>query len=285
MVIETFGCRKSPSEVSSFADHGDSNPFIRTQLPNVMDDPVVTCDICLRPCNSRLPFNCTGCARNVLYEPRIRLAETLLENEAAGQEIERSIGAIKSVDGKEFSTSKAKSQEINPVWALEQIHAEEAASKERTQQAVDHAQFLRQENDKKIAEVAERKSKLLRRRAELKSATDELSQRKAATIEPMEKTIKHLEHRWDAMHTKTMEARVFLCREAAQLYGLQQRKRKGDRPGRDIYVIGGMPIADLRDLNSRQSTSSRLVKTANMSKMPLQYMLPPQLRILRISYT
>lgn len=219
-----------------------------------MDDPIVTCDICLRPCSSRLPFNCSICARTALYEPRIRLAEALLENEAAGQEVERSIGATKTTTSKHAPTTKNKSQDINPAWTIERIHAEQAAAKERTQQTLDHTDVLRQETHSLKAEVAERKSILLRRRSALKSATDELLQRKVVAIEPVEKGVKRMEHRWDAMHLKTMESRVFLCREAAQLYGLQQRKRKRGGLGRDIYFIGGMPIADLRDLNSRVSS-------------------------------
>lgn len=215
-----------------------------------MDDPIVTCDICLRPCSSRLPFNCTVCARSALYEPRIHLAEALLENEVASQKIERSIGVTKTVTSKYVPITKIKSQDVNPVWTLERVHAEQDALKERMQYTLGHTEALRQETRSMRAEIAERKSTLLRRRSELRSATDELSQRKAIAIEPMEKGVKRMEHRWDAMHIKTIESRVFLCREAAQLYGLQQRKRKRGGLGRDIYFIGGTPIADLRDLNS-----------------------------------
>lgn len=206
------------------------------------------CDLCLRSPSSRLPFNCTSCARNALYEPRVKLAQTLLQGEAIGKEVESHLVAKPATSKKKVTT---KSPEVSPTWILEQTIGEQVASTERTQDILSHVEALRKETDSMRIEVAKRKAKLLWRRSDLKSANDALSQREAMEIDPLEKGVRRMEHRWDAMHTKTAESRVFLCREAAQLYGLQQRKRKRGGPGRDVYLIGGIPIADLRDLNSK----------------------------------
>jgi len=56
------------------------------------------------------------------------------------------------------------------------------------------------------------------------------------------------------MRLITLEARVFLCKEAAQLYGLQQRKRKRGSSENDVYVIEEILIADLRELNTLVET-------------------------------
>lgn len=205
------------------------------------------CDFCLRSPSSRLAFNCTTCARNVVHEPRIQLLQTLLHREAIGQEVESHLVARPAASKKKATI---KSPEVNPAWTLEQTIGEQAASTERTQNILSHVEALRKETDSMRIEVAKRKAKVLRRRSDLNSANDALSQREAVVIDPVEKGVRRMEHRWDAMHTKTAESRVFLCREAAQLYGLQQRKRKRSGPGRDVYLIGGIPIADLRDLNS-----------------------------------
>ena len=52
------------------------------------------------------------------------------------------------------------------------------------------------------------------------------------------------------MHSEIVNARVFLCTEAADLCGLRQRRRKKAGSIRDDYTIGGIGIVDLRDLNS-----------------------------------
>lgn len=128
---------------------------------------------------------------------------------------------------------------------------EQAALKGRSEHILSHTEALRRETEEMRVEIAQKKAKLLRRRSDLKSATDGLSQREAIDIEPLERAVRKMEHRWDAMHAKSRESRVFLCREAAQLYGLQQRKRKKGSTGKELYLIGGMPIANLRDLNSK----------------------------------
>lgn len=215
------------------------------------------CDVCLRVHSARLPFNCTTCARQALYEPRIQLAHTLLQSEAVGKEVESQLAATQAT----ITTTTKKKVAPKPAegcsaWMLEQAVGEQVASTERTLDILSHVDALRKETDRMRTEVAKRKANLLRRRSDLKSAHDALSQREAVAIDPVEKGVQRMEHRWDAMHTKTAESRVFLCREAAQLYGLQQRKRKSRGPGRDVYLIGGIPIADLRDLNSMSRTFS-----------------------------
>ena len=207
------------------------------------------CDICLRSSSSRLSFNCTTCARNALYEIRIQLVQTLLQNEAIGKDVQRNIGVEPASNKSKISTT-TRLAEINPSWALGQTSGDQIALKERTQVILSHIEALRKETDDIKSELAKKRARIFRRRTDLKSASDELSQREVVALDPMEKQVRRMEHRWDAMHTKTAESRIFLCREAAHLYGLQQRKRKKGGSSRDVYLIGGIPIADLRDLNS-----------------------------------
>ena len=207
------------------------------------------CDICQRSASSRLPFNCTLCARDALYQPRIQLAQTLLHKESLGKEVERSVKGT-SQPKKSANSTSSRSTEPKAAWAIERAEAERKASEDATQTLLGHVESLREEMQKAKAEIAERKAKLQKRRSDFASAKLELSQSQANALEPVEKGIRRTEHRWEILHTKTAEARLFLCREAALLYGLQQRERKRGSLGRDVYVIGGVPIPDLRDLNS-----------------------------------
>lgn len=207
------------------------------------------CEICHRSASSRLPFNCTLCARLALYQPRIQLAQTLLHTESLGKEVEQNVLGT-SKQEKARSSAGAKTSGLNPTWTVHRAASEQVLSEEKTQTVLSHVEALREETQKIKAEIEARKARLQRRRSEFTSAKQELSQSQATAAEPLDKAIKRTEHRWDVMHNKTAESRLFLCREVALLYGLHQRKRKKGGLGRDVYFIGGVPIADLRDLNS-----------------------------------
>ena len=152
--------------------------------------------------------------------------------------------------GKARSSPGIRNVDINSTWTVHRAASEKLISDKRTQEFVSHVEALREETQDIKSGIAARKARLLRRRSEFTSAKQELSQSQASAVEPVNKSIKRTEHRWDVMHNKTAESRLFLCREVALLYGLQQRKRKKGGIGRDVYLIGGVPIADLRDLNS-----------------------------------
>lgn len=208
------------------------------------------CEICHRSASSRLSFNCTLCARDALYQPRIQLAQTLLHTESLGIEVEHNVVGTSKKE-KVHSLANTKISEVNHTWTVHRAAADQVISEEKTQTVLSHVEALREETQKIKAEVAERKVKLLRRRSEFASAKQELSQSQASAVEQVDKGMKRTEHRWGVMHNKTAESRRFLCREVALLYGLHQRKREKGELGRDVYFIGGVPIADLMDLNSK----------------------------------
>lgn len=208
------------------------------------------CDVCQRSPSNRLPFNCTLCARSALYQPRIQLAQTLLQTEALGKEVEQNVTGV-SQTNKATKNATTKAPGSNPTWTVQRAAAEQRASEEKSRHIYDHVQTLREEIQKTKADIAARRKALQRRRSDLASAKQELSRCRPHPVEDVEKGMRRTEQRWDTLHHKTAESRVFLCREAAVLYGLQQRKRKKGGLGRDVYIIGGVPIADLRDLNSK----------------------------------
>lgn len=209
------------------------------------------CNICQRYWSSKLPFNCTTCARNVLYETRIEQAQTLLQKEAAGNEVTGIVGAT----GPSTTSSKSSGKEdalSTKTWELERASSAKVDLLERTQAMLSHKDALRKELEETRESIARRKALLSQRRSDYDSASHHISQRRAAALEPVENGIIRTQTRWDALHDRTAESRVFLCREAANLYGLQQRKGRKGVLGRDSYTIGGVPIVDLRDLNSKR---------------------------------
>jgi len=206
------------------------------------------CDICHRTSTFQLPFNCTTCARNALYGSRIQHAQILLGAETLAQEVEKNVTLSQSSQS-QYNTS-ATPRDAHPTYAAERFTAEQDVVEERTEAILAQADLLRRKTEELKDYINRKKAELSERRSTLGAASKRLSERPRSDLEPLEKGIKRIEHQWDALHSKTAEARSFLCKEAAQLYGLQQRKRKKGTPGRDLYLIGGTIICDLRDLNS-----------------------------------
>ena len=183
------------------------------------------------------------------------MTQTLLHMESLGKEVEQSVMGTPSKDKARSSASIRKS-DPKSTWTVHGAASEQVMSEDRTQSVVNHIEALREETQKIKSEIVARRARLLRRRSEFTSAKQELSQSQASTVNTVDKSIKRTEHKSDLMHNKTAESRFFLCREVALLYGLQQRKRKKGGLGRDVYLIGGLPITDLRDLNSMCVLSS-----------------------------
>ena len=239
------------------------------------------CDICRRPPSIRLPFNCTNCARGALYDPRIQHAQMLLEAESIGHEVERNIGTTQSFTG--IPVKAAGSFEAHPTFVIERTTAERVVLAEQTEKIIAQAQILRHQIDVMQAYLVKQREENLKRRSDLEAAKRRLYQRQSSDFEPLQKSIKRAHSHWDVLHAKTAESRTFLCKEAAYLYGLQHHKRKKGMAGRDSYYIGGLPIPDLRDLNSKTILVVGL-RFTKISQMLLPLKSRPQRRTLLTSF-
>lgn len=206
------------------------------------------CDICRRPSSIRLPFNCTNCARGALYDPRIQHAQALLEAESIGHEVERNVGVTKPFTDIPYKSTG--SPEVHPTFVIERTTAERVVLAEQTEKIIAQAQILRHQIDDMKIHLVKQREEHSNRRSDLEAAKRRFYQRQSSEFEPLQKSIKRAHSHWDVLHAKTAESRTFLCKEAAYLYGLQQHKRKKGLLGRDSYYIGGLPLPDLRDLNS-----------------------------------
>ncbi|KAI9811362.1 MAG: hypothetical protein M1827_005522 [Pycnora praestabilis] len=235
------------------------------------------CDTCERILTLKLPFHCTTCARNALYTLRLENARTLLQKESLGREVEEACG-IPGSTGNARSESGSKDTPAGKAtsgWSVAQNLALKEQSLERTQDIRARAVELREELKASRADIAERNIAFAQRRSDAASATHDLAPRRAATLETLDKGIKRTEQRWNAMHVKTAESRDFLCREAANLYGLRQRRRKKNGLLKEDYIIGGVGIVDLRDLNnaSPAQITTSLTSLAHLLVLTSHYLL------------
>lgn len=218
----------------------------------------MTCHICLRGPNSRLPFYCPTCARNQLYQLRIDNCRVLLEKESLGQQIEN---AITQDNTREESTESGKTparseDDAARRWALQVATNRQTESAARTRALNDRIKSLKAGIKDKQTEISQRKAVLSRRHSDAESAKYQLTEREDATLAGIQNNTKRTDHLWHSLHSKTAEARIFLCREAASLYGLRQKVADKDGAPREVYVIGGVPIVDLREMNGRFNASS-----------------------------
>ncbi|CEO58532.1 hypothetical protein PMG11_03249 [Penicillium brasilianum] len=209
----------------------------------------MSCLIC-NSAHSRQPFLCPTCARNHLYQLRLENTQVLLERESLGRQIEIAVSHEASRNSqKRASEGRSTDDKCSPCWALQTISSRQAASSSRREDLSRQIEKLKEDIETKRADVSERGASLSRRRSDTESALYQLGEREATILTGVQNTTKRTEHLWHTLHSKTAEARIFLCREAAHLYGLRQKtSRKGDC--RHSYVLGGIAIVDLKDMNS-----------------------------------
>ncbi|KAJ5675862.1 hypothetical protein N7462_008759 [Penicillium macrosclerotiorum] len=209
----------------------------------------MSCHICASA-HSRLPFLCSTCARNRLYQLRLENAQVLIEKEALEKQVEATVShetpLLPPSAVKNHSTGT--NHDSARSWAIRTILSAQAASLARKDTLAEHVETLKDEITALKTDISMRKALLARRRSDEESAQYQIGEREAAVLTGIQNTTKRTEHLWHSLHSKTAEARIFLCRESAYLFGLRQKTLKGD--GRQTYLLGGTPVVDLRDMNS-----------------------------------
>ena len=224
-----------------------------------MDTSGPQCQVCLRTPENKLPFYCYGCARNVLYEPRLEQARMLLEKEALGSEVQAIVNQSHQEDRTSTQSSSApRNDGAVQRLSFEQINIEIRKSRKQTRDIFDESEVLRNEIKGMRARIAQRRIDLAKRRTALKAAEQGLEEENARMIKPIQEEIEATEASSNRLQARSAEARMFLCREVAALCALDRRKRRKGMLGRDQYSIGGLPIIDLRDLNSVSASFSSI---------------------------
>ncbi|KAI1906549.1 hypothetical protein LOZ12_003729 [Ophidiomyces ophidiicola] len=211
----------------------------------------LACHVCSCEPDSQLSFYCPTCARNQLYTLRFDLAKTLLGKEAAGQKIEQAVkdatqdlGLVRSPVQPEQPRGERSKITVETLRTLK-IQAEIRSESIQVQIAK-----LRREIESGKQEIAKRRAALAKRRSDAESARYQLPDRRATTVNNVQKDIRKRENAWNSLHTKTAESRMFLCREVARLYNLRQKSRRKNGKIITTYSIGGVYIVDPRDMNS-----------------------------------
>ncbi|KAK5152567.1 UV radiation resistance protein and autophagy-related subunit 14-domain-containing protein [Cryomyces antarcticus] len=226
------------------------------------------CDTCLKN-GDATPLNCSTCARASLYPIRINLATVLLEKEMLG----RQIGAIEGVSTSTTPQSAVSGSalvvttEAAKKHDVERTQNERVEVEERIEMILEQRRVLEKQIEDGKKESSARKAELSRRRSDMTSVTHVLQSRRGAAMETVQKSIGRRTYRLDKTEDRTKSAQSTLCREAALLAGLKQKRRKTkDGKIKEYYTIGGVNILDLRDLNtaSPEQISASLTQIARL---------------------
>lgn len=241
---------------ASTTHHGNADLDVIIDSILLLQPSAMSCQICATS-HSRQSFLCPTCARNRLYQLRLENAQNILEKEALARQIE--LAALGGDSPSQPSTAERSSSGSHQgrFWCrtLQTISSRQAGSVHRRDNISRQIEALKGEIKAKKDDIAERKEVLTRRRSDAESAQYQLEEREAANLTSIQNTTKRTEHLWHSLHSKTAEARIFLCREAAHLYGLRQKTAKKDDT-RQIYMLGGISIVDLRDMNGKSTSTS-----------------------------
>lgn len=208
------------------------------------------CSICSRSHSFKLPFHCPGCARYSLYDLRTEHAKALLRREASDRDVEKIVSKPWQDENNKGFPARNVPSVPNTRWDTEELSFISKGIDDNCRDLRVQAEILRKDIENARAEVSKLKSSLNDRRAKFASVTHNLSARRKSMLESVERSTKRTVYRSDQQHLRTAESRIFLCREAAKLYDLRQRRRRKGNTVKEEYLIGGIGIVDLRDLNS-----------------------------------
>ncbi|KAK6824260.1 hypothetical protein RU639_005334 [Aspergillus parasiticus] len=237
----------------------------------------MSCHVCSRAPTSRLKYLCPSCARNQLYQLRIENARILLENESLGQQINETVSSINILEAlseRPDSGHLSLKNEGHVAWPIQTIANEKTKSCLRIKLLESRTENLRLEIKNKKRNISEYKLTLAQRRSDAGSAKYQLAEREAAILSGIHNNAKRTDHLWHSLHSKTAEARIFLCREAAYLYNLRQKVKKKDGEVKEAYTVGGATPSQISTSFSYIAQLLVLVSHYLSLRLPAEITLP-----------
>lgn len=209
------------------------------------------CGICDRFFDKARKPVCASCAQVTLYEPRIHQATSLLSRENAHTHSEAIVrpgndgvlAALPQDADWDAITSAAKKHNS------ERAQAEEERVQARIAAITEQADVLRRQMEDYRRYIEEAKTENRKRRQEIEGEHQELAKRKPQALTPVQHAKQRAAQRVERVHTKTIDARAYICRHSSNLNRIHQlRDVHGKHTGR--YQLNGLVLPNLKELNS-----------------------------------
>ena len=232
------------------------------------------CQTCAKPLGPHTPTLCPTCILSRLYDARVELAHALIERAKLSAHVEAVVQPVKATAGQSIALSGALIDvgEAHKKMEIERVRAGIAAGRERVRVAEERVAVVRAE----IAEVDERVEVLRRavagKKGVLGVARGKLEEWRGQVDASSKKFAQRAERETERLLRETVNGRIDLCLEAADIVGLkrvvgQRRRASGMAARKDdgsemVYVIGCVGIVDLRHMNGRFGYSFLRLETA-----------------------
>lgn len=222
------------------------------------------CGICSRHFTKQHQPTCPSCARTVLYGPRLEQVGHLLAREKLHNRIRTILKPPSQLGSSEISTASQVVELTESSRKLEvESHRSQIQSINLRLEAVkEQQQLLKAQIAEAKKDNRAQKQKHIQDKTRITAARRKLQDERSAQFDQVAAESKRLNYRLSKVQKHTMEGRQKLCLETALLSGLdvKRRRRKDGTTSEDKYLIAGIPIPDLRELNCR-SPSPLLCKT------------------------
>ncbi|KAK5092095.1 hypothetical protein LTR70_005060 [Exophiala xenobiotica] len=206
------------------------------------------CDICQRPPDKSLDFFCTACAHNVVYVPRLEHARVLLEKNVLKTKVEEAVNTERH--GRNDAPDSPHTNTDGVIWQKEWKQVQANESNRRVVRIKDEQESVRQEAAGLKAQIEALRAKITEKRCVLDTIQSKVPQRwKEDLSQTNIANSKALSLLLQTQH-KSVGSRATLCREAASLMRLRQRRRQRDAPDREQYSIAGLTLPDLREISN-----------------------------------
>lgn len=217
--------------------------------------PKMECSVCQNRLSQEKGVHCPACARALIYNARTELAKVLLEKE----ELRRKVEAIVGPEPDPSNPLDEETAAMRRAWQAQCARDETQQTRERTEEIERVLAEKQKELEEKKAKAQAMREHLAQKRANLAAAKEALAKGEKKKYEELREAYNKLKVQHEAVHAKVVESKEVLCRKAADLLKLQHIKKK-TKAGtiKDCYSIAGLLLPDLREINSKSSSSSQL---------------------------
>ncbi|PNS20178.1 hypothetical protein CAC42_5628 [Sphaceloma murrayae] len=212
------------------------------------------CDICSKCFDKHKQPVCPSCARSTVYTGRLGQISGLLEKEKLHNRIQSVLKPASQLGSSDISTASqvVELTESSRKLEVERHRSQIEAIDSRLDSIREHQRLLKAQIADTKRDNAARYEEHASKKKTVEAARIRLRDESAARLDEIAAERKRLNHRQGKVQKHTMDGRRKLCIETAMLAGLnlKRRRKKGSNTHEDIYVIAGMPIPDLRELNT-----------------------------------
>ncbi|KAF2088275.1 hypothetical protein K490DRAFT_40527 [Saccharata proteae CBS 121410] len=210
------------------------------------------CGICGSEFGRKVKPNCATCARCALEELRMSHAGTLIGNEALREHVRAA--STGSMDGAgqavTLGSTLIDTHESAKSIALRRIRNTIREQQETVSRVNEEQEQLRTQIEERKRDIAARKAAVAQRRSDLSSATYSIDRRRAKELQNAKELAEAIKAEDERGHLGDMYKRVWCCKKAAEVANLRRLRHRSEHgSSRSQYVIGGIRILDLRELN------------------------------------